>query len=291
MFLISDCDKTLVHYDNKDNNNTKDDIITLPSSSTGKVGHVHRKTLSLLDEISNNDNIEAIICCSGMRTSTMLQRKSFFPSISFWITENGGRIHEVKRNKDDNENYVEEIMEWRNYLLSDNDNLQKLIQLQSDLITSGWDVDGIETKNTCTDINNTNYLTMIRVKSSKETNLETILPLISPTLKWSFNLGYLDVYLPNSGKLKSSQWLMKHIRKKRKEFDINDSYTYYFLGDDDNDIEIASDSTKAFIVEPCSESMKQFIYENMDTNRLVISNKTYHEATINLLQIIHSLLQ
>jgi len=276
-----------------------DDYITLPSSSgSGKIGYVHRETISLLNDISNN--VESIICCSGMRTSTMLQRRSYFPSISFWITENGGRIHEVKKHNNTNESYVEEIIEWKDYLLSDNHNFQKLIQLQSDLVSSGWDVDGIKMdQNECFTSNNditntnTNYLTMIRIKNSKEKNkdISNILPLISPTLKYSFNLGYLDVYLPNSGKLKSSQWLMRHIRKRKQHNYDNNTYTYFFMGDDDNDIEIADNSTKAFIVEPCSESMKLYINENIHTNKIVLSNKTYHEATINLLQIIHSLLE
>jgi hypothetical protein len=61
------------------------------------------------------------------------------------------------------------------------------------------------------------------------------------------------------------------------------------MGDDDNDIEIANNSTKAFIVEPCSESMQQFVREKIHLNEVIVSNKLYHEATINLLQIIQGL--
>ena len=58
MFLISDCDKTLVHYENNGNDN----IIELPSSSgSGKIGYLHQQTVSLLDDISKNDNIEELL--------------------------------------------------------------------------------------------------------------------------------------------------------------------------------------------------------------------------------------
>ena len=237
----------------------------------------------------------------------MYQRYSYLPSITHWITENGGRIHEIKRIDGSNHLSIEEITEWKDYLLSDDDNFQRLIQLQNDLINDGYDVDGIVLDNDCNNDNlgiSNNYSTMIRVKNSKNMNITTIIPRISSTLKYSFNLGYLDIYLPNSGKLKSSLWLMNYIRRKKKLIDVeyedqnevinardNISIDYYFMGDDDNDIEIANNSTKAFIVEPCSESMQQFVKENLDSNKVILSNKLYHEATISLLQIIQGLIQ
>jgi len=306
MFLITDCDKTLVHYESNSNNNNN--IIALPSSSgSNKIGYIHKQTISLLDDISKNNKIEAIICCSGMRTSTMYQRYSYLPSITYWITENGGRIHEIKRIDGSNHSSIEEITEWKDYLLSDDDNFQRLIQLQKDLINDGYDVDGIVLDNDCNkdsfeiSISN-NYSTMIRVKNSKNMDIMTIIPKISSSLKYSFNLGYLDIYLPNSGKLKSSLWLMKYIRRKKRLVDDEDqdqneviiarddtNIDYYFMGDDDNDIEIANNSTKAFIVEPCSESMQQFVREKIHLNEVIVSNKLYHEATINLLQIMQGL--
>jgi len=115
MFLVTDCDKTLVHYERSSNSNSNSDndgnnIIALPSSSgSNKIGYIHQQTISLLDDISKNNNIESIICCSGMRTSTMYQRYSYLPSITYWITENGGRIHEIKRIDGTNHSIIEEI--------------------------------------------------------------------------------------------------------------------------------------------------------------------------------------
>jgi hypothetical protein len=63
------------------------------------------------------------------------------------------------------------------------------------------------------------------------------------------------------------------------------------MGDDDNDIEIANDADNAFIVQPCSESMKSYINSNIKKDKLVTSNeRMYHNSTINLLQTIKYML-
>jgi len=289
MFFITDCDKTLVHYEN---NNDITNLLSLPSSSgSNKIGYVHLETINLLNDISKNDKVDAIICCSGMRISTMLQRYSYFPSISYWITENGGRIFEVNNNNDgDNIKIPVEIIEWKELLLSDVDNFQKLILFQNYLKDNNWDVDGI-TENNNNDIKNTNYSTMIRIKKNmNDIDYKTIIPLIPPSLKYSLNLGYLDIYLPNSGKLSSSKWLMNYIRNKNKNNNNNnnnkDNINYFFMGDDDNDIECANDSDNAFIVNPCSESMKSFFINSNKKDKLIISNELYHKSSIHLLQTI-----
>ena len=109
---------------------------------------------------------------------------------------------------------------------------------------------------------------MIRIKGE---NQEAIVPRIPSTLSHTFNLGYLDVQFPGLSKLSAVKWILNNRLNKSKPLepsaiDISSSMSaveqtprFLFMGDDDNDIEIAAASTIAFITKPCSMSMQSFI--------------------------------
>lgn len=96
IYLVTDCDKTLVHYDNPATDEGEPSMLfQLPASSgSGRIGYVSSRTLDILDEISLHS---PIICASGMRVSTMMQRQPFLSSVNYWICENGGRVFEKNR--------------------------------------------------------------------------------------------------------------------------------------------------------------------------------------------------
>ena len=78
----------------------------------------------------------------------------------------------------------------------------------------------------------------------------------------TFNLGYLDIQYTGCGKLAAVRWI---IENRLSESSRSGKATaagdvpYFFMGDDDNDIEIASASTVSFITKPCSSAMQTFI--------------------------------
>lgn len=259
MYFVTDCDKTLVHYD--DPIDTKyhsdiDSLIALPASSgSRKVGFVSKKTLNLVHEISQYTEI---ICVSGMRYSTMIQRQSLFPNIKYWIVENGGQIYQ--RNKND-PTVLEEVNEWQDYLLSNKgvSHVYVLNQLANRLLENGWLVD------------QRGYRFMIRVniknKSNDEIQQAILNNLSTSYLTHTFNLGYLDIYIRGCGKYPSVNWLLSHLQQKNQAVSSsgNDdraskfSTDYVFMGDDTNDIEIASHATLSCIVTPCSEEMRTWL--------------------------------
>lgn len=255
MIFVTDCDNTLVHYDTSKKHNTavgsvasngdtytEHDLITLPASSgSGKVATVSARTLSTLNEIEA-ESVE-IICATGMRASTMFQREKFFPSIKYWACENGGRIYH--RGKEDGQ--LSEIVEYGE-LFEQRTECKKDLETFADLLrVEGWDVDS------------TGYLTMVRVRGQ---NFHTIVDRIPPTLSHTFNLGHLDIQYTGCGKLAAVQWIIENrlsdLSKSGKTVGARGT-PYFFMGDDDNDIEIASASTVAFITKPCSTAMQTFI--------------------------------
>ncbi len=90
--VFSDLDGTLIHYPNQDTNkHSEGKLLEFPKSSTGLVGVISAKTLSLVDEIRNQNNVKFVLI-SGMRTSTLLQRLPYLPRADAYCSENGGRI-------------------------------------------------------------------------------------------------------------------------------------------------------------------------------------------------------
>ena len=253
MIFVTDCDNTLVHYDEKQTtsigsaSNAGDtymehDLITLPASSgSGRVATVSARTLTTLKDIEAES--VNIICATGMRASTMFQREKFFPSIKYWACENGGRIFQ-RGNKDAE---LTEILEYSHTHALKTDCKKDLETFADILRTEGWDVD-------CT-----GYLTMVRVRGQ---NFNAIIERIPPSLSHTFNLGYLDIQYTGCGKLAAVRWI---IENRLSESSRSGKATaagdvpYFFMGDDDNDIEIASASTVSFITKPCSSAMQTFI--------------------------------
>ena len=226
LYFVTDCDGTIAHY-----NCTSDGFISLPASSgSKKVAVVSPNTISLLDEIAKSN--VTIICASGMRYETMLQRIPYFPAIRFWICENGGRIFESIDGE------IMEVAQWKELANNDASGLNSLRELRLHLESeSSVKVDS-------------NYLTMIRISTI---DYSEVIPLIPRGLKYSFNLGYLDVHMAHTGKLAAVKWLLTKLADGQQD-------SYMFMGDDDNDIEIASHAQAAYIVRPFSKNMAKFLF-------------------------------
>lgn len=295
-FFITDCDNTIAYYaNNLPSDLPPSALIQLPASSgSGKTAYVLKDTVQELKEISA---FSTVICASGMRRSTMMQRQPFLSPISYWICENGGRV--FYRDKTDNS--VKEIMDWKDYVQSESkklDSIESLRSFASQLASEEWLVDE-------------DYQTMIRVKKPttvKEQNssFDSVISRIPSNLKYTFNLGQLDIQLPMCSKLSASTWLMKRISAQTVELTTNqqdaeendikaeDSILYYqdtvegeeeilidssgegsrmsedfnrespappfvFMGDDDNDVEIAAAAVMSLVASPCSVAMQKWV--------------------------------
>ena len=282
IWFVTDCDNTLVHYDSIDASHNDgshssnfphkngdglpfaEKLINLPASSgSGKVASLSSGTVRKLDEISK-EGVQ-IICATGMRASTMLQREVFFPSISYWACENGGRIFYREKEGEP----PKEIAEYTELFESN-------IGLKNDLAAFAETL-----RNEGRHVDSNGYHTMIRVKGD---DLDTVVSRIPDTLSHTFNLGYLDIQYPGCGKLAAARWIIRnhHLQLQRVESDsqtsssrllasnqnilglnptenVTGDFPFFFMGDDDNDVEIASASREAFITKPCSNAMQHFI--------------------------------
>ena len=256
IYLVTDCDKTLVHYEQYDRSDSSLTAMP-PSSGSKRVGWISNKSLNLLQKLSE---LTTIICVSGMRYSTMIQRQPYFPFIKYWICDNGGQIFEVSE-----DGKLHKIMEWDDYSIA-NGKAAKLTVLDSyaaNLLDLGWTVD------------REGYDTMIRVKppaSMDETTLNHILSNLPNELRYTYNLGYLDIYLSGYGKHAAVSWLIDRLSTTTvttsTDTTPSPSLSYYFLGDDTNDIEIASHAQIASIVTPCSIPMRSWLNEQSTNNIL-----------------------
>jgi hydroxymethylpyrimidine pyrophosphatase-like HAD family hydrolase len=268
--FVMDCDNTIVHYtsasidvDESDGN----ELIALPASASGMRGFLHPTNSMLIQEISRSVDV---ICCSGMRMSTMLSRYQYFPMIKYWICENGGRIFHWKR---ESEGLIEvdyglvEDADWLEYSRRPED-LEALDRFAEELRSRDCLVD------------RQGYASMIRIKGKA---LEQLIAMVPASLKYTFNLGHLDVFLPRSGKQAAIQWLLAKIHPEDPR--------YLFMGDDDNDIEAAAQAEIAFICMPCSSAMRRWIEEEASKRperRVVIPNASlqHHAATTSLLRSV-----
>lgn len=273
--VVLDCDGTLVHYDDINlvgiqelQDSSFDKKIALPASSgSGRKGYVSRKTLSLLNSINQTDVI--VVCATGMRMSTMIQRQPFFPTIKYWLCENGGRIFRV-----DEDRKLTELESWSTVTTSNTKSIGDLQKLSEELQAQGAVVDN-------------SYLTMIRVKCM---DLNDVLRLLPPTLKATVNLGYVDIHLPHSGKLNAVKWLMSYISYENGENEEESTRKLYFMGDDDNDIEIADAADIAFIMQPCSENMRRYVNLKADTASYHSPDAVDDVNTSNILKPSHIIL-
>lgn len=239
-YFVSDFDGTIAHYEVSDGHQSE--VIPLPASSgSGKVAYISSKTLELLAEISQHIESmnKAMVCASGQRVATMKQRQPYFPFFKYWISENGGRIHN---------DALEEIAEWTEYVDSDETSKQALESFVSDI--TGLGLEDVK-------IDRTGYFSMVRIKAGPS-SFDQIIQMIPATLKYTFNLGYLDVQLRLCGKLQAVRWLLNWLERRKGISNTADS-PFMFMGDDDNDVEVASQAVCAFIAQPCSPAMRSFV--------------------------------
>jgi predicted mannosyl-3-phosphoglycerate phosphatase (HAD superfamily) len=187
----------------------------------------------------------------------MMQRHSFFPDVKFWICENGGCIFEKS-----DDGSLQELHEYRETFFNQ-DSYMLLQDFKQELECEGWIVDS------------NGYESMIRVKGDKLQRL--VVPRIPVGLDHTFNLGYLDIHLPKTGKKSALQWLLTTYYGPRHG-------GYYFMGDDDNDIEVAAGSDECFIVADCSEGMKAWSTSRSSKSTVLnIGRERQHAGTISLL--------
>lgn len=239
LFFAHDCDKTVVYYDDP-SEAPEMKLRALPASATGKVGFVAEETLEELSRIAEE---VPVICVSGARASTMKTRQSMFPMVSYWICENGGRVFKTSENGKEmieDEDYVAYVRQ-----LTTNEQWSALDSFARDLEQEGWKVD------------RNGYETMMRVSRGADmdedsTKVEDLVPRIPDALTHTYNLGYLDVQVPGLGKMRSVKWLCNKIAAGKTS-------EYVFFGDDDNDVEAASESLEAFVANPRSEAMQSWI--------------------------------
>ena len=249
MVFVTDCDNTLVHYESSPSSSstiTEELVLyALPASSgSGKIATVSSKTIELLDQIGELGT--TIICATGMRASTMHQRAPYFPSIHYFAVENGGRVFQ----RHERGGIPVELNEWRQRILHDGKAKELLDVFASMLTSEGWAVD------------TNDYHTMVRIKGK---DVESLVSRIPQGLTHTFNLGYLDVQLPGCSKLAATQWIIAQLNHRRVTASsppvvvTEDDHAFLFMGDDDNDVEIAASSREAFIAQPCSAAMQSFV--------------------------------
>jgi len=261
-FFVTDCDNTIAFYNatatvvsnstlftisNSTPSSKNQELIKLPPSvGSGKIAYV---SLGILDKLSTISKFSTVICASGMRTKTMLQRESYFPSIKYWICENGGKIfHRL-------ESRIIEDIDWENFVKNydrNNDCKLSLHLFANALRSIGWSVD-------------TDYTYMIRVQKRIDLDFSSVIKNIPNNLKYTYNLGYLDIHVPICNKLSAIRWLIsKLLNIDSREFNssfhlVERDLPFIFMGDDDNDISAVAAASSAFITHPCSPGMMDFL--------------------------------
>ena len=183
--------------------------------------------------------------------TTMQQRQPFMPFFDYWISENGGRIHGSVAASSGDGVELSEITEWTEFLEADKISKSALESFHKAL-------EALELSDA--KIDRKGYHSMIRIKAGND-SLEKIVDIIPSSLKYTSNLGYLDVQLRRSGKLQAVHWLLNRLERRRnKNGNTGELPPFIFMGDDENDVEVATESTYAFIAKPCSAGEYNGIY-------------------------------
>lgn len=237
--FVTDCDGTLCHYTSASSEPSEpsqlsepsepSEVRLPPSAGSGAVAIMSTDTQTLLAEIAAHPSISAVVCASGMRLATALQRVPFLPAVRYWILENGGLVLER-----DAEGGLVELEEWRASRVSAEATAEALRQVALSAASEGLRVDAA-------------YATMLRVKGPAA-QLHALADRLPASLGLSFNLGHLDVYAAGGGKLAAVRWLLRRLRL--------DDRAFLYMGDDDNDVEAAAAALRAFVTMPCSADMR-----------------------------------
>ena len=205
LYFVTDCDGTLCHYGATYPGHNDTELVRLPASSgSGAVAVVSRRTLDLLGRVGG---AATVVCASGMRRSTAIQRLPFFPDVRWWVLENGGLILEAV------DGVFREETGWREALGSDTARAA-MLSFAELAKSRGFRVD-------------TRYETMLRVSGS---GLQELVPLIPEGLGFTSNLGHLDVVFSGVGKLPAVRWLLTRL------LGSGEPPRFLFMGDDDNDV-------------------------------------------------------
>jgi hydroxymethylpyrimidine pyrophosphatase-like HAD family hydrolase len=244
--FITDFDGTLVHYESETENSK---LIELPSSATGRVAYFHEDVPAYLQKIAE---FSIVVCASGMREKTMRSRQPFFPSIAYWICENGGKIFHLS-----SEGKIVELNSWIEYL----DEFGRVSGAKEELRRLTTDLP-IEFQDHNLKVDSNGYSNMIRVHCSS--NIQTIIiNLKLPScLSYTRNLGYLDIQYRCSGKYNAIQFLQHYLEQQ-----LYSRLPYSYMGDDDNDIEALEHvDDLMLILNPHSEAIDTFIDQLLSSN-------------------------
>lgn len=264
--LFSDIDGTCVHYDMGETlvplegvelsrvglekarfpDGSMSWIVALPESSSGSRGIISLETLDKYEKLRLQG--KKLVLVSGCRFTTLLQRLPYLPSADAYVCESGGRI--LYPSSDKNTIGIYEDISWRNHHVG-------LPQIQpSDVKPEEYGEElwsyYRQLSSQGINIDSKNYTTAFRVKDSRLSMDEVLAN--SSNLACSTNLGSLDVYPKTSGKLNAAKYLMTRF-KSNPDSSI-------FMCDDDNDIELALNVSKAFLPTITSESMKRVVETN-----------------------------
>ena len=254
LYFVTDCDGTLCHYGASYPGYNETELVRLPpSSGSGAVAVISQRSQELLGQVSG---MSTVICASGMRRSTALQRLPFLPGVRFWVLENGGLVLEAV------DGALVEVTGWRESFGSDTAR-EAMLSFAEVARSRGFRVD-------------TRYETMVRVSGS---GLQELIPLLPDSLDYTSNLGHLDVVFSGVGKLSAVRWLLRRIHGP------GDPPRFLFMGDDDNDVEIASAADLAFVTRPCSAGMRAMI-ESQSSSRVTLAPEEGPKGTELLLEAV-----
>lgn len=301
-FVFSDVDGTLVHFPEQSSSDENEDILQLPTSSTGMQGVISCQSLKLCQQLRSKG--VKLILVSGMRTSTLFKRLPYLPRADAYACEAGGRIffpvplvnndntdnnllltiHPQPFNGVSEESFgIVEDLEWRSSMShleaagADGycDDAKTNASQRSGLL---WDF-----ARTLLDkgfvIDSNGYASCFRVNkrqqdSTKITeedfeNLKQICQLgsLPDGLATSVNLGCVDFYPKQSGKKNCCAYLAKHFSEKTKAEDDGSSLLAekaVCMCDDDNDLQMARACSKAYVPGITSNSMLHAVNQQPD---------------------------
>lgn len=254
LYVVSDLDGTLVFYGagGATKVSSSRSVVSLPPSSTGRIGTIAEATLKLLTDIERLLP-RRLVAASGARASTVLQRACtpYLSSFSYLICENGGRIFE--RDKDDASVLVE--LDFARQLFAESEEGDYDVALTGLRAFADFCVDrGYE-------LDRNGYVTMFRIKCRNRQEEEDIMASLPLGLRHTKNLEFLDIQLAPFSKKTSVAWLLGKLEANKS----SEAYDYYFLGDDDNDIECAAAARECFISNPCFPSMRSWLASSTST--------------------------
>lgn len=263
--FVTDFDNTIAFYHDESSDWLEEHYQALialpPSAGSNRVAYLSRTTQKLLSEIAGS---VPVVCASGMREATMRQRQPYLQFVSYWICENGGRIFRSLPN-----GQLTLLEDWEAHMVEEDRFLQsrEALEVFKDKLRR-LSLDGVS-------VDDKGYYTMVRVRFGQY--LKEVLELVPKTLKYTYNLGYLDVQLPYCGKAEAIAWLLKHLSPEEGQHRNG----YMFMGDDDNDIEAATNAALACVIFPHSLSMENWLRSQLPSAATIDQGGSYKKGPIS----------